>query len=56
MLNIGAIYLQEKLQMDDPLKQSITHFLCGMWGLLALGIFDREEGVLATRKHEFFHT
>lgn len=35
----------KKLQIDDPLDASPVHFFCGIWGLLAVGIFATKAGV-----------
>lgn len=29
-----------RLNIDDPLEASAVHCFCGMWGLIAVGIFD----------------
>lgn len=34
--------------LDDPLSLSFNHGVCGLWGLLASGIFDIQQGLLAT--------
>ena len=50
--SIGAIIylacrkLFKKYSIDDPLDASIVHGICGLWGLLAVGIFDKDEGIL----------
>ena len=39
MVYIFASKLMLKLQIDDPLEASPIHGFCGMWGVLAAGIF-----------------
>ena len=54
---IGAIgsLLQEfarrtfrKLDIDDPMDSISTHGICGFWSLIALGIFDNNNGLIYT--------
>lgn len=35
-----------KLNVDDPIEASAVHGFCGMWGLVAVGLFDNTKGVL----------
>eukprot|EP00193_Tetraselmis_chui_P002035 CAMPEP_0177760892 /NCGR_PEP_ID=MMETSP0491_2-20121128/5513_1 /TAXON_ID=63592 /ORGANISM="Tetraselmis chuii, Strain PLY429" /LENGTH=448 /DNA_ID=CAMNT_0019276829 /DNA_START=9 /DNA_END=1355 /DNA_ORIENTATION=+ len=35
--------LLRKLRIDDPLEASPVHFFCGMWGVIAVGLFATEE-------------
>ena len=53
----GVIYLfgtygMERLRLDDPLQSTQTHLLCGLWGVIALGLFDMEKGVITTGQFE----
>jgi len=46
----GIIYvLASKLiqcaGVDDPIEASAVHGACGMWGLLAVGVFDKTQGI-----------
>jgi len=34
------------LDIDDPIEASPVHGFCGLWGLIAVGIFDNQFGVL----------
>ena len=29
-----------RLEIDDPLEASVIHGFCGLWGVLAVGLFD----------------
>ena len=40
--------LMQKLKIDDPLEQAQIHLPCGLWGLLSVGIFDNDHGVIYT--------
>jgi Amt family ammonium transporter len=35
----GARFLEEALKLDDPVWAVPCHMICGLWGLLAVGIF-----------------
>lgn len=35
-----------KLEIDDPLHISQIHGFCGLWGLIAVGIFDKDTGII----------
>ena len=37
-----------RLLIDDPLEASQIHGLCGLWGVIAVGIFHEEKGLLTT--------
>lgn len=41
----GAMALLEKLKIDDPISAFPVHGACGMWGVLATGLFDLDVGV-----------
>merc|ERR1712061_700320 len=43
----GACKLCDWLNVDDPIEASSVHGFTGMWGLIACGIFDNEEGLFA---------
>jgi len=50
----GSSRLLLKLKVDDPLDASPVHFFCGIWGVLASGLFARQEfvsGVYGSDKH-----
>lgn len=37
-----------KFDIDDPMDSISTHGICGFWSVIALGIFDNDEGILFT--------
>jgi Amt family ammonium transporter len=40
---VGAGFLERRLRIDDPVWAIACHGICGLWGLLALGIFANGE-------------
>ena len=53
----GVVYilstkLMHKMKIDDPIEASQIHGFCGLWGVLAVGIFDRDSGLLYTGSHK----
>ena len=44
----GASSLMRRLKIDDPLDAFAVHGACGVWGLLAVGIFTEIEYSCAT--------
>ena len=30
----------ERLEIDDPLENSLIHGICGIWSIFAVGLFD----------------
>ena len=36
----------DRLEIDDPMQIIQTHGACGLWGLLAVGIFENERGLI----------
>lgn len=42
---LGSEYLLLALKIDDPLSACPLHGFCGIWGLLAVGIFATDENV-----------
>lgn len=57
----GIIYvlsckLLDILNIDDPIEASPVHGFCGIWGLIAVGIFDTEYGLISSneQKGHFF--
>ena len=44
----STVVLFYRLEIDDPLQVSQIHGFCGLWGVLAVGIFDQDRGVIVT--------
>jgi Amt family ammonium transporter len=42
---LGCIFLY-KFRIDDPVETIQVHGFCGAWGVLAVGIFDMDRGVI----------
>ena len=40
-----ACKLFERLKIDDPLEAAQIHAFCGLWGVLAIGLFDNTTGL-----------
>lgn len=45
---ILAVLILSKVEIDDPLEASIVHGVCGLWGVLAVGVFDKDRGLIYT--------
>jgi Amt family ammonium transporter len=46
LVYIWACIFMIKLKIDDPVEASQVHGFCGAWGVLAVGIFDRDGGLV----------
>jgi Amt family ammonium transporter len=44
--------LLETLKIDDPISASPVHGFCGIWGLIATGLFDMDVGIFYEGKFE----
>ena len=44
-------YLTLKVGVDDPLEASAVHGFSGIWGIVAVGIFDNSRGLLSGAPH-----
>jgi len=44
----GASALLVKLRIDDAVDAIPVHFFCGLWGVIAAGLFDNEVGLFTT--------
>ena len=40
----GSSMLLQKLKIDDPVDAAPVHGFCGIWGVLACGLFDWGKG------------
>lgn len=45
LLCFGVEFLDKKLHIDDPVGAVSVHFLNGLWGTLACGLFSRTSGL-----------
>jgi ammonium transporter, Amt family len=43
---ILGCYILEKIQVDDPVEAVQVHMFGGIWGTMAVGLFDNEKGLL----------
>ena len=48
LVYILSTYFMNKAKIDDPIQASQVHGFCGFWGCLAVGIFDRDTGLIYT--------
>lgn len=48
----GGCKLCEWATVDDPIEASSVHGFAGMWGLIATGLFDNEEGVFSSAEED----
>jgi len=46
---VGSSNLQKMLKIDDVVDAGPVHFWCGMWGVVALGLFADEHGTGLTK-------
>ena len=42
---VAGISLIDKLKLDDPVGAVAVHLICGIWGILAVGIFGKMAGI-----------
>ena len=45
VLVVYAVGFFDKLQIDDPVGATSVHLCCGIWGTLAVGLFNTETGL-----------
>jgi len=50
----GASELLIKLRIDDPLDASPVHGACGLFGVIALGLFHEKDGLLTKGETDLF--
>ncbi|XP_068244370.1 putative ammonium transporter 3 isoform X2 [Palaemon carinicauda] len=43
---VMAMPLFDKLHIDDPVGATSVHGLCGMWAMIAIGLFVKADGIL----------
>ena len=43
---LAGVWLLEYLQIDDAIETSVVHMLGGIWGLIAVALFDNFHGAL----------
>ena len=43
---ILGCYALDKLHIDDPVEAVQVHMFGGIWGTIAVGLFDNEKGLL----------
>jgi hypothetical protein len=42
--------LLKKIGVDDPINAGAIHTSCGIWGLIAAGLFDNTKGVISNNQ------
>ena len=52
LVAIPAIIAVKKMGIDDPINAAAIHSSCGVWGLIAVGIFDNTKGLISGNKDE----
>jgi Amt family ammonium transporter len=50
ILVVFAVSFFDKLKLDDPVGALSVHLVCGIWGTLAVGIFNSDVSILAQIK------
>jgi len=48
MVYVGSSALLVKLKIDDAVDAIPVHFFCGIWGVIAAGLFDNAGGLFTT--------
>ncbi|HIK49193.1 MAG TPA: ammonium transporter [Thermosynechococcus sp. M55_K2018_012] len=43
---VYSVLFLDRIKIDDPVGATSVHLVCGTWGTLALGLFDKELGLL----------
>lgn len=50
IIYVLACKLLDILNVDDPIEASPVHGFCGVWGLIAVGIFDTQFGLVSANE------
>ncbi|MFC1979038.1 ammonium transporter [Chloroflexota bacterium] len=45
LVMFGAVFLLEKIKIDDPVGAIPVHGFCGLWGTLSVGLFHQSAGL-----------
>ena len=52
LVYVGSGKMMHRWKIDDPIEASQIHGFCGVWGVLSVGIFDLDTGLLYTGSTE----
>ncbi|NET47844.1 MAG: ammonium transporter, partial [Merismopedia sp. SIO2A8] len=45
VLVVFSVFFFDSIKVDDPVGATSVHLVCGIWGTLAVGLFDRDLGL-----------
>jgi len=48
-----ASLIYHKLKIDDPCDSSTMSLFCGMWGIIATGIFNNTDGLISSNSDKY---
>jgi Amt family ammonium transporter len=48
VLVVFSVFFFDSIQIDDPVGATSVHLVNGIWGTLAVGLFDKELGLLTS--------
>ena len=51
----GVRFIEHKLRVDDPVGAVTVHGIVGIWGTLAVGLFDTTNGLIASGSAELLY-